>query len=134
MTVMTKKKHTLRRLFIDIRMSSDWLTWGQLSDERFRNDVIDNTEVISYSLDLSCYIDVIMLIYADKLNQVLREHDCENKIELFYSNNRKYHGWCIVLECEKAIVPLVSTIFDWDRVETIDRSITVKELMEQGWR
>ena len=131
---MTKKKHTLRRLFIDIRMSSDWLTWGQLSDERFRNDIIDNTEVISYSLDLSCYIDVIMLIYADKLNQALREHDCENKIELFYSNNRKYHGWCIVLECEKAIVPLVSTIFDWDRVETIDRSITVKELMEQGWR
>ena len=131
---MTKKKHTLRRLFIDIRMSSDWLTWGQLSDERFRNDVIDNTEVISYSLDLSCYIDVIMLIYADKLNQMLREHDCENKIELFYSNNRNYHGWCIVLECEKAIVPLVSTIFDWDRVETIDRSITVKELMEQGWR
>ena len=131
---MTKKKHTLRRLFIDIRMSSDWLTWGQLSDERFRNDVIDNTEVISYSLDLSCYIDVIMLIYADELNQVLREHDCENKIELFYSNNRKYHGWCIVLECEKAIVPLVSTIFDWDRVETIDRSIIVKELMEQGWR
>lgn len=67
-------------------------------------------------------------------DRVLREHDCENKIELFYSNNRKYHGWCIVLECEKAIVPLVSTIFDWDRVETIDRSITVKELMEQGWR
>ena len=131
---MTKKKHTLRRLFIDIRMSSDWLTWGQLSDERFRNDIIENTEVISYSLDLSCYIDVIMLIYADELNQVLREHDCENKIELFYSNNRKYHGWCIVLECEKAIVPLVSTIFDWDRVETIDRSIIVKELMEQGWR
>ena len=134
MTVMTKKKHTLRRLFIDIRMSSDWLTWGQLSDERFRNDIIDNTEVISYSLDLSCYIDVIMLIYADRLNQVLSEHDCENKIELFYSKNRKYHGWCLVLECEKAIVPLVSTIFDWDRVETIDRSITVKELMEQGWR
>ena len=131
---MTKKKHPLRRLFIGIRMTSDWLTWGQLSDERFRNEIIDNTEVISYSLDLSCYIDVIMLIYADKLNQVLREHDCENKIELFYSNNRKYHGWCIVLECEKAIVPLVSTIFDWDRVETIDRSITVKELMEQGWR
>ena len=131
---MTKKKHTLRRLFIDIRMSSDWLTWGQLSDKSFRNDIIDNTEVISYSLDLSCYIDVIMLIYADKLNQMLREHDCENKIELFYSNNRKYHGWCIVLEREKAIVPLVSTIFDWDRVETIDRSITVKELMEQGWR
>ncbi len=131
---MTKKKHTLRRLFIDIRMSSDWLTWEQLSDERFRNDVIDNTEVISYSLDLSCYIDVIMLIYADELNQMLREHDCENKIELFYSNNHKYHGWCIVLECEKAIVPLVSTIFDWDRVETIDRSIIVKELMEQGWR
>ena len=131
---MTKKKHTLRRLFIDIRMSSDWLTLKQFSDERFRNDIIDNTEVISYSLDLSCYIDVIMLIYADKLNQMLREHDCENKIELFYSKNRKYHGWCLVLECEKAIVPLVSTIFDWDRVETIDRSITVKELMEQGWR
>ena len=131
---MTKKKHPLRRLFIDIRMSSDWLTWEQLSDERFRNDVIDNTEVISYSLDLSCYIDVIMLIYADELNQMLREHDCENKIELFYSNNRIYHGWCIVLECEKAIVPLVSTIFDWNRVETIDRSIIVKELMEQGWR
>lgn len=134
MTVMTKKKHTLRRLFIDIRMSSGWLTLEQFSDERFRNDIIDNTEVISYSLDLSCYIDVIMLIYADKLNQVLSEHNCENKIELFYSKNRKYHGWCIVLECEKAIVPLVTTIFDWDRVETIDRSITVKELMEQGWR
>lgn len=134
MTVMTKKKHTLRRLFIDIRMSSDWLTWGQLSDERFRNDVIDNTEVISYSLNLSRYMDVVMLMSADRLNQVLSEHDCENKIELFYSKNRKYHGWCIVLECEKAIVPLVTTIFDWDRVETIDRSITVKELMEQGWR
>jgi hypothetical protein len=131
---MTKKKHTLRRLFIDIRMSSDWLTLKQFSDERFRNDIIDNTEVISYSLNLSRYMDVVMLMSADRLNQVLSEHDCENKIELFYSKNRKYHGWCIVLECEKAIVPLVSTIFDWDRVETIDRSITVKELMEQGWR
>jgi len=131
---MTKKKHTLRRLFIDIRMSSDWLTLKQFSDERFRNDIIDNTEVISYSLNFSRYMDVIMLMSADRLNQVLSEHDCENKIELFYSKNRKYHGWCIVLECEKAIVPLVSTIFDWDRVETIDRSITVKELMEQGWR
>ena len=79
-------------------------------------------------------MDVVMLMSADRLNQVLSEHDCENKIELFYSNNRKYHGWCLVLECEKAIVPLVTTIFDWDRVETIDRSITVKELMEQGWR
>lgn len=134
MTVMTKKKHTLRRLFIDIRMSSDWLTLKQFSDERFRNDIIDNTEVISYSLNLSRYMDVVMLMSADRLNQVLSEHDCENKIELFYSKNRKYHGWCLVLECEKAIVPLVSTIFDWDRVETIDRSITVKELMEQGWR
>lgn len=134
MTVMTKKKHTLRRLFIDIRMSSDWFTLKQFSDERFRNDIIDNTEVISYSLNLSRYMDVIMLMSADRLNQVLSEHDCENKIELFYSKNRKYHGWCLVLECEKAIVPLVSTIFDWDRVETIDRSITVKELMEQGWR
>jgi hypothetical protein len=134
MTVMTKKKHTLRRLFIDIRMSSDWFTLKQFSDERFRNDIIDNTEVISYSLNLSRYMDVVMLMSADRLNQVLSEHDCENKIELFYSKNRKYHGWCIVLECEKAIVPLVSTIFDWDRVETIDRSITVKELMEQGWR
>ena len=131
---MTKKKHTLRRLFIDIRMSSDWLTLKQFSDERFRNDIIDNTEVISYSLNLSRYMDVVMLMSADRLNQVLSEHDCENKIELFYSKNRKYHGWCIVLECEKAIVPLVTTIFDWDRVETIDRSITVKELMEQGWR
>ena len=131
---MTKKKHTLRRLFIDIRMSSDWLTLKQFSDERFRNDIIDNTEVISYSLNLSRYMDVVMLMSADRLNQVLSEHDCENKIELFYSKNRKYHGWCLVLECEKAIVPLVSTIFDWDRVETIDRSITVKELMEQGWR
>jgi hypothetical protein len=131
---MTKKKHTLRRLFIDIRMSSDWFTLKQFSDERFRNDIIDNTEVISYSLNLSRYMDVVMLMSADRLNQVLSEHDCENKIELFYSKNRKYHGWCIVLECEKAIVPLVSTIFDWDRVETIDRSITVKELMEQGWR
>ncbi len=131
---MTKKKHTLRRLFIDIRMSSDWLTLEQFSDKRFRNDIIDNTEVISYSLNLSRYMDVVMLMSADRLNQVLSEHDCENKIELFYSKNRKYHGWCIVLECEKAIVPLVSTIFDWDRVETIDRSITVKELMEQGWR
>lgn len=131
---MTKKKHTLRRLFIDIRMSSDWFTLKQFSDERFRNDIIDNTEVIYYSLNLSRYMDVIMLMSADRLNQVLSEHDCENKIELFYSKNRKYHGWCIVLECEKAIVPLVSTIFDWDRVETIDRSITVKELMEQGWR
>lgn len=131
---MTKKKHTLRRLFIDIRMSSDWFTLKQFSDERFRNDIIDNTEVISYSLNLSRYMDVVMLMSADRLNQVLSEHDCENKIELFYSKNRKYHGWCLVLECEKAIVPLVSTIFDWDRVETIDRSITVKELMEQGWR
>lgn len=73
------------------------------------------------NFDCNDIVCLLMLDSAVCLLEILRAHSIDARVALRYNYGCGYLGWLLVVETDnRAITPIVSRFFSWNRIESQD--------------